>query len=345
MSITIKDLARMLNISHTTVSRSLNDSPLISDVTKEKVKELARKYGYVPNFSARGLVLSKSYNIGLFFSTLREGTTPHFLLESIRGVNAVIRGRYRLALEAIDDFDDFGPVNRRVFDGIILMSQDPRDDVFIAHVLHVGIPLVVLNREVVGQNVSCILSDDIRGAHKATHHLVEMGHVRIAHIKGKPEFRTTEKRLQGYRQALEESGIEFREEYCVPGNFDLESGYFAMCKILDLSDRPTAVYCANDDMAIGAMKAIREAGLRVPEDISLVGYDDNGVSAYQWPPLTTVKRPIEQIAEEGAHQLLRQLEEEKMPVDSRTDDRAAQTVHLPTELKIRQSVFDIKAHH
>lgn len=338
MSITIKDLARMLNISHTTVSRSLNNSPLISAETREKVKAMARKHGYVPNFSARGLVLARSYNIGLFFSTLKSGTTPSFLLEAIRGVNSVIKGKYRLALEAIDDFETYEEVNRRGFDGIVLMSQDPRDDVFIAHVLHIGLPLVVLNREVPGQNVTCILSDDLMGAYKATQHLIEYGHRHIAHIEGKPEFKTSLKRKEGYLRALDEAGIHRRRDYCVPGDFGLESGYHAMTRILALPDCPTAVFCANDDMAIGAMKAIYEAGLKIPEEISLMGYDDNGVSAYQWPPLTTVKRPIEEIAIEGADRLVAMLEESRWHKADPDNDGKAELIHLPTEMRIRSSV-------
>ena len=133
----------MLNVSHTTVSRSLNDSPLISKETKERVKEVARKHNYRPNVSARSLVLSKSYNIGLFFSTLKTGTTANFFLNAVRGANSIVRGKYNLAVEAVDDLVDFQQVNKRHFDGILLMSQSPNDDEFIAHILHEEIPLVV----------------------------------------------------------------------------------------------------------------------------------------------------------------------------------------------------------
>ncbi|MCK5700946.1 MAG: LacI family DNA-binding transcriptional regulator, partial [Cyclobacteriaceae bacterium] len=181
----------MLNVSHTTVSRSLNDSSLISKETKERVKEVAKKYNYRPNVSARSLVLAKSYNIGLFFSTLKTGTTANFFLNSVRGVNSIIKGRYNLAVEAVDDLIDFQQINPRSFDGIIVMSQSPNDDEFIAHVLREEIPLVVLNREVIDQKVTTVLSDDLTGAYNLTKFIIDQGHKDIAIIEGKPEFRTT----------------------------------------------------------------------------------------------------------------------------------------------------------
>ncbi len=330
MSVTIKDIARLLNVSHTTVSRSLNDSPLISKETKDKVKEVARKYGYTPNVNARSLVLSKSYNIGLFFSTLKTGTTAHFFLDTVRGVSSVIRGQYNLAVEAVDDFKSFQTITKRNFDGIIIMSQSPKDDVFIAHVLKEEIPLVVLNREIDGQKVTTVLSDDIKGAYNATKFIIDQGHRKIAIIEGKSEFKTSQKRKIGFLNALKEAEIRFKKKFSIIGNYDIESGHAAMCYLLELEERPTAVFCSNDDMAVGAMKAIFEKGLKIPDDISLVGYDDNGFTAYLSPALTTVKRPLEQISQEGIKILLKKINE--------GNGTKANIIHLNTELKIRESV-------
>jgi len=320
----------MLQVSHTTVSRSLNDSPLISRETKAKVKEIARRYNYVPNVSARSLVLSKSYNIGLFFSTLQSGTTASFFLDAVRGISAVVKSKYKLAVEAIGNFKDFQSVNARNFDGIILMSQTPEDDLFIAHVLKERIPLVVLNREIPAQKVTTILTDDLAGAYAATSYLIEMGHRRIAMIQGKPDFRTTQKRLKGFKEALKTHQIDLSEDYLIQGNFDIQSGYEAMQRLLLLKDWPTAVFCSNDDMAIGAMKAIQEHGLLIPRDVSLVGYDDNGISGYLSPALTTVKRPIEELSFRGAGILLEILEGDLK--------QEGKIINLPTELEVRESV-------
>lgn len=320
----------MLNVSHTTVSRSLNDSPLISKETKEKVKEVAKKYNYRPNVSARSLVLAKSYNIGLFFSTLKTGTTANFFLNSVRGVNSIIKGRYNLAVEAVDDLIDFQQINPRSFDGIIMMSQSPNDDEFIAHVLREEIPFVVLNREVIGQNVTTVLSDDLTGAYNLTKFVIDQGHTDIAIVEGKPEFRNTYKRKQGFINAHLEAGLEFNESYALKGNYDLESGYSAMQIVLDMKEPPTAIFCSNDEMALGAMKAIKERNIIMPDEISIVGFDDMEFTAYLTPSLTTVLRPVEEMSKKGTQILLNKIENIKI--------EAPDIIHLETKLIIRDSV-------
>lgn len=324
----------MLNVSHTTVSRSLNDSPLISEDTKARVREIARKFNYTPNVSAKSLVLSKSYNIGLFFSTLKEGTTANFFLCSVRGVNKVVNEPYKLVVEAVDELEDFQYVKKKNFDGIILVSQDPKDDHFIGHMLRKQIPIVVLNREVEKLKVNTVLTDDRRGAREATRYLLGMGHRKIAFIEGKVEFRSATLRKEGFKLAMQEYGMPMPGDYIVQGCYDLESGYDAMQLLLRHKERPTAVFCSNDDMAIGAMKAIYDRGLQVPGDVSVMGFDDNGISAYLTPAITTVRRPIEEMSREGATMLLNAIndDENKMP----------RNVHLKTELEIRASVKDIR---
>ena len=333
VSITIKDIAKILNVSHTTVSRSLNDSPLISKETKAKVKEIASKFNYRPNVSARSLVLSKSYNIGLFFSTIQTGTTANFFLNSVRGVTSVIRGRYTLAVEAIDDLEDFQQISTRNFDGIIVMSQSPKDDEFIAHVLKQKIALVVLNREIVGQKVTTVLSDDLQGAYNVTRYIIEQGHRKIGIIEGKPEFRTTYKRKQGFLNALKDSGLEHNERHAIEGEYTLESGYKAMQRLLDLEDRPSAIFCSNDEMALGAMKAIKQRDIAMPDEISIAGFDDMGFTAYLTPSLTTVLRPVEEMSKEGAQILLNKIEH--------SDAHEAGIIYLDTELIIRDSIIKV----
>ncbi len=323
----------MLNVSHTTVSRSLNDSTLISKETKEKVKEVARKYNYRPNVNARSLVLAKSYNIGLFFSTLQTGTTANFFLNSVRGVNSIIRGSYNLAVEAIDDLDDFHQISTRNFDGIIVMSQSPNDNEFIAHVLKENIPIVVLNREVVDQKVTTILSDDLTGAFNLTRYIIEQGHKEIALIEGKPEFRSTYKRKQGFINAHQEAGLRINEDYIIKGNYDLESGYAAMQIILELKRRPSAVFCSNDEMALGAMKAIKQRAISMPDEISIAGFDDMGFTAYLTPSLTSVLRPVEDMSKEGTQILLNKIENNK------TEELGI--INLDTKIVIRDSIKKI----
>lgn len=308
MSVTIKDIAKMLNVSHTTVSRALNDSPLISKETRQRVVEMAEKYHYQPNVMARSLVLSKSYNVGLFFSTLQSGTTAQFFLESVRAVSMALRGSYRLSLQGLDELEDPKSIDRRHYDGILLMSQDTRDDDFIKILRKKAIPLVVMNREVDIPEVHSVLANDEIAAWQLTNHLINHGHINIAIIEGKKSFRTSVRRKEGFMRAISNAGLHIDVSHMVSGDYDISGGFRAMNSLLEMDERPTAVFCSNDDMAVGAMKAIFARGLSVPHDFSLTGFDDNGYSAYLSPAITTVKRPVEAMGEAAAKMLLKLME-------------------------------------
>lgn len=329
MSVTIKDIAKLANVSHTTVSRALNDSPLITTETKEKIKKIAKELNYSPNYSAKSLVLDKSYHIGLFFSTINHGTSSNFFYEVVRGVNNVIKDRYNLVVKAIDDYQDFNRINKKNFDGILIMSQSTKDNPFIYHALDKKIPLVVLNREVQEEGLFNILSDDKKGAYKATEYLIKTGHKRIGIIEGREGFKSSQERKEGFLQALIDYGIPFKKEYMIEGSYDLESGYTCMKQLLENQELPTAIFASNDDMAVGAMKAIQEKNFKIPDDISIIGFDDNIFSSFLTPALTTVKRPIEKISDEGAKGLIRLMNGEKL---------LNNPVYMNTELIIRGSV-------
>lgn len=330
MNVTIKDIAKKAGVSHTTVSRALNDSPLINPETKERIKEIADQMNYTPNFSAKSLVLDRSYNLGLFFSTLDKGTSPNFFYETVRGVNNTIKDKYNLIVRGIDDYERYDRITNKRFDGIIVMSQSERDDAFIAYLLDKRIPHVVLNRHAGNAAVMNILSDDQQGAYRLVEYLVAQGHKRIATIEGREGFKSTQQRMEGCLRALGKHGVELLPELREQGSYDVESGYAAMRKLLGNRELPTAVFCFNDDMAVGAMKAIAERGLRVPQDISIVGFDDNMFSGFVSPALTTVKRPIEQISRKGAETLLEMIEKK--------ETLNPETIYLHTELVLRESV-------
>ncbi|WP_404900595.1 LacI family DNA-binding transcriptional regulator [Priestia filamentosa] len=304
MSVTIKDIAKLANVSHTTVSRALNNSPLIKEKTKKKILEIANQLNYIPDYHAKNLVMQKSHTIGLFFTSMGTGTSPSFLVDTIRGVNKIIDVQYNLFVRGIDDYDDFSYINNKRFDGIILMSQSDRDNMFIYNIIEKQIPLVVLNRQVDDDSVMNILSNDKEGAYEAGEYFISSGHKDLAIIEGIQGFKSTQQRRDGFLQSLIDNGITIRQEYIVQGNYDMQSGYEAMCKLLDLPNRPTAVFCSNDDMAIGALKAVFERNLSVPHDISVIGFDDIESAKYTNPSLTTVKRPIEKISMEGVEAIL-----------------------------------------
>lgn len=329
MNITIKDIAKLAGVSHTTVSRALNDSELIKTSTKEKIKKIAMEKGYTPNVSARSLVLDRSYNIGLFFSTLSEGTSSSFFHEVVRGVSLVIKNEYNLIVKGIDQYNDFFAITKKSFDGIIIMSQSPKDEAFIEDISNKKIPMILLNRESKKDVSSWVLSDDRMGSQKATQYLIDMGHKDIAIIEGIEGFQSSVERKEGYIRAMKDNDIEIDPDFMVKGEYNLQSGYTAMIEILNLKKRPTAVFCSNDDMAVGAMKAIISKGLSIPEDISIVGFDDNIFSEYTNPGLTTVRRPVGLIGQIGARYLIDVLD------NSREESLK---MNIKTELIVRDSV-------
>lgn len=327
--VTIKDIARLANVSHTTVSRALNDSPLIKPGTKKKILEIAAQLNYTPNFNAKSLVMQKSHTIGLFFTSISNGTSPSFFVDAVKGVNSIINQNYNLFVRGIDDYQDFSSIHAKRFDGIILMSQSENDDAFICHVLNNKIPIVVLNREVNDQAVINILSNDREGSYQAVKLLIEKGHKDIAIIEGIKGFQSTHERREGYMKALIDFHLPIQKQYMVSGNYDMESGRNAMEKLLSLENPPTAVFCSNDDMAIGALNTAFSKGLQVPEDMSVVGFDNIAFAQYTNPALTTIKKPIEKISRLGAELLLEGIE---------AQEYLGKKILVETELMMRKSV-------
>ena len=305
MSVTIKDIAMMAKVSHTTVSRALNDSPLISEKTKERIKELSEKLNYIPNYSAKSLVLERSFNIGLFASRETESLPTSFLYEVLDGMNSVIGDAYNVSLVKFNSGSDIKEkIGKRKYDGIIFLSMGV-SDIKIAYKLAAqDIPMVVLNRDMKEHDINCVYIDDYLGAYNAVQYLIDTGHNRIAIIEGPEIFITTRQRTGGYVDVLTKHNIKLRDEYIVQGGFTPESGYEAMESLLKTDPLPSAVFVSNDLMAVGAIKACNQNGYRVPGDVSIIGFDDNDFSRYLIPSLSTVKKSRRSMGREGALMLL-----------------------------------------
>lgn len=322
MSITIKDIAKLANVSHTTVSRALNNSPYINEETKAKIKALAKELNYVPNYSAKSLVLLKSYVIGVFFSSISEGTSDAFFHEIVKGVNKVMDKEYNLVIRGIDDYKNSHPIDKRNFDGIIVVSQSKNDDKFIQTVLEKNIPTVVINRFIENEGLVNIIPNDTKGAYDAVTHFIENNHKKIAMIEGNKEFESNKYRKNGYLKALYDNSISINEKFIISGRYNMQSGYENMKKLLELKDRPTAVFCANDDIGVGAMKAISEEGLKVPDDISIIGFDDSNFCNYVTPQLTSVRKDSLTMSQYGGTNLLniinnKEVYKEKLYIESK----------------------------
>lgn len=329
MSVTIKDIAKIAGVSHTTVSRALNESPLIKQETKDRIKKIAETLEYVPDRNARALVNAKSNNIGLFFSSIVAGTSADFFQEIVKSISREIHNDYNLVINGIDTYKNYNWINKKNYDGIILVSQTQKDDVFIEAMIQKHIPIVVINRNVQNINVMNILADDEAGVYDGTSYLIEKGHRRIGFIEGKQGFESSRLRKLGYLRAMRDYNLGVLEQYIGVGEYTIDSGYKVMGEILKLKQRPSAICCSNDDMAVGAIKAINEAGLEVPKDIAVIGFDDSAFAGYITPPLTTVKRPIGDISREGIQLLLCLINEE---------DVGIQKIYKPSSLIIRDSI-------
>jgi len=329
MSITIKDIARLANVSHTTVSRALNGSPLISEATKDKIKKIAKENNYVPNTSAQSLKLNRSFNIGIFFTTLARETSASFFYKAVIGANKVIGDQYNLVIRESDSKMDYEKLTKKHFDGIIMVSQSERDEIHIQEIVKRDIPLVVINRKVELDKISSFISNDFEGVKEAIQYLIDSGHKKIGFIKGQKGFQNTYERENGFRLAMLENGVDVIEPFVVEGDYSFESGYKAMSALLISEELPTAVFSSNDDMAIGAMKAIHESGLKVPENISIMGFDEGESGKYLTPSLTTVSRDIEYITYLGTQKLLEMLKKR---------DLKSEIVMHPSQLIIRESV-------
>lgn len=302
--VTIKDIAKIAGVSHTTVSRALNDSPLIKEATKEKIRQLAASMDYVPNVSAKSLVSQRSYVISLFFSSINEGTSDSFLVEVIRAINSVLPKDYSLSVRGIDSVENGEFIHQQRCDGAIVMSQTDEDDQFIGLLLEKKIPTVVLNRQLKDPAIVNISADDAQGVREAIRFAYEQGYRKFGTISGKSEFRSARIRQHSFLNALTELGLTPEPAWLVSGDYSIESGREAAKKLLALPERPEILFCANDDMAIGVMNACHELGVAIPEEMAVIGFDDIPFSRYTSPPLTTVRKPVDQISQLGIMELV-----------------------------------------
>ena len=309
MAVTIKDIAKKAGVSYSTVSRALNGVGGYSE-TRDRIRRLASEMGYVPNQAAIHLKKSRSYVIGLYFSTISKMTSPYVLHDVLTGVYSITGSKYNVVVKGIDMHEP-GTLNPSYFDGIIVLSQKNEDMEFMDEVLSKKIPMTVICRSV-DIDAPNVTTDEARAMERAMDYLLDNGHRKLAVIEGRPE-------------------LDPDQVPMINGNYRYGSGYSAAKQLL--SYEPTAILCFNDEMAFGARTAIDEAGLSVPGDVSLIGFDNWDLSGYSDMHLTTVERNMGDIAREGARVLLRRLD------DGIVDNRR---IYLDNKLIIRDTVRNLK---
>jgi LacI family transcriptional regulator len=331
--LTIEQIAEIAQVSRSTVSRVLNNHPSVRPAVRDRVLRVMQEHNYAPQAAARSLASSRTNTLGLLVPRSAPVTfTDPFISTMIQSLIAACNNMgYFLILAMVTADMEPSFYNRllrgRHFDGIIMLSSDI-DDPILPLLIKDRMPLVLIGSHPYFQEH--LISVDVEnreGARQATAHLIGLGHRRIAAINGQMEMDAAIARRDGYKQALLEAGIAISPELLVDGYYTDEGGYQAMHRLLNLPQRPTAVFAASDMMAIGALRAIHDAGLIVPDDVALVGFDDLPIALYANPPLTTVHQPITELCAAAVKSL----------IDRIKNQRSAAPVRLPTSLVIRGS--------
>jgi len=317
LPVTIKDVARLAGVSPATVSLVLSGKGQVAEATRKKVLEAARKLGYRPNILARHLVKGKTNTVLLcaFIRGEKLSTFYGNLLNSL--LTAISAQGYYLQIVVKGEFYNGHPLDKReallniahnrLFEGLIILSHWPVHYSEVSELVKEKFPFVIVNQRVEGDGVSYVDIDHYQGAKEAVAYLINKGHRRIAHIRGPEDHRHAEERYRAYMDTLLEHGIELRKEYIAFGNFRRLSGREAMEELLKTSPLPTALFAANDKMAIGALQVAKEKGIRVPDDFAIVGFDGIEAVKYTDPPIPTVEQPLEELGKMAAESLVEKI--------------------------------------
>ncbi|TYA12207.1 LacI family transcriptional regulator [Paenibacillus faecis] len=324
----IHDVAKKSGLSVVTVSRVLNNSPSVREVNRQKVLKAIEELNYQPNSAARSLVRGKTGVIGMSITNFNDS----FYDRVIRVVNRKLAEQgYFLALSiAENEVEDNFLFQRDRVDGIILLSP-LRENEYVVELKRKNIPFVLLDNQFQHEDVPSVVVDNYQGGYEATRHLIDLGHTQIAHIGGPSVFLSVEERKRGYVQALNEAGLTpFGMEFC---GFTVSSGYEVAKRWIREDKLPTAIFSGDDFIALGVVQALREEGILVPHDISVVGFDDQQFVGEFFPRLTTVRQPEAQMGSIGVDLLLQLINGEVMP---------AAVTKLAPQFLVRESTAPVR---
>ena len=309
MGVTIRDVAKAAGVSATTVSRVFNHSDLVNTETQKHVREVATQMGYRPNATARSLSHGRTQAVGVILPA------PHgeFFSEIIRGIDEVAQeaehyllissvhysvSESKVALDALRD---------RV-DGLLVMTTHVEAQQNVLDDAGIDIPVVFMNSAMDGSRYDAFEIENEQGARAVTEHLIARGHKRIGLILGPSDSHDVRERVDGYRAALVEAGIDPEAQCVISGDFTQDSGYAAGKQILEHNPLPDAFFACNDYMAIGAMAALQEEGVRIPDDVAMAGFDDIPSARYTTPSLTTVRVPVYDLGRAAAQRLIEMIQ-------------------------------------
>jgi LacI family transcriptional regulator len=312
---TITDVADAAGVSIKTVSRVFNDEPNVRPLTRDRVIAAATELDYHPNVAARSLAGRRSFLIGLAY----ENPSPNYVVDLQTGALDRLRGeRYRLLVLPFSDVAAASGKMQAIarasgLDGIVLAPPLCDDAATVAELEACGLPYARIAPTSGGSHAPDVAMDDRSATRAVIDHLVELGHRRIGVVRGDPSHASASARLEGYRAGLEAHGLPLDPALERQGAYTFTSGYEAGRELLALADRPTAIFASNDDMAAGVLNAAYEAGVSVPGQLSVVGFDDSNIASVVWPRLTTIHQPIRDMAREATGALLAMLGDEEVP--------------------------------
>lgn len=308
--VTIKDIAKVAGITPTAVSKALNDKPDISQELKVKVRDIAKEMGYSRNVFARNLVTQKSNTLGIFFLTrYRTNEEDNSGFKFVAGIMQEAQQHHCDMLMFSLDSDmlnerSFSQLCReRNVEGALFIGM-PDQDHFSCEIKEMDVPVVLLDSLVSGPCISCVTSDNEKAVTLAMDYLYGLGHRAIGMVKGHELAQVSRRRLCTFELYMREHGLHVSDDWMYQGDFTLRSGYEAGCQIAAQTMRPTALFVASDKMAIGLIRALHDKGLRVPQDISIIGFDNFEVGAYTCPRLSTVGQDLVAMGRTGAQHLI-----------------------------------------
>jgi DNA-binding LacI/PurR family transcriptional regulator len=344
---TLSDIAATVGVTPMTVSRVLNQNGYVSEKTRDRVLSVVKEMNYRRNGLARNLKRQRTDTIGLVLGDISNPYSTE-LARAVRQIATV--NNYNLFIcisehSAEEDIAAFESLTSHSVDGIIVATRaNDAGDEYLKSIVENNVPVVAIGRDFHHENVDSISADNLDGGFVATQHLIDLGHRRIGFIGAAFDQETKLKRLQGYFNALEKHGIEIDERLVtgrrearsgVPGYSTEEIGYEGMKRLLSVPNRPTAIFARNDFTAIGAMTAIKESGLRIPQDIAIIGFDDIPLAVHMSPSLSTVRQPMRLQGQIAAELLLKRIESEN---SIEREERI-----LNCELIIRESTVSLKS--
>ena len=314
MGITIKDIAKAAGVSHPTVSRALNDHPGISKKTSERIKKLAVEMGYIPNAAARGLKTNRTKALGVIISQIDDP----FWSEVLNGVDSVLHpAGYSLFIAATHRIKErekqvVQTMMQRGVDGVILLA--PQFGADQSHILRAfGLPMAMVNNEGAAECEDLIFNDDDYGIRLILQHLIALGHKKIAYLGNKMGGLTNTNRQTGFVKALKAAGLEVRQEFIYQGSTgDPHGGREGASYFMSLTGKPTAIVCYSDYMALGVYNVMAEKKIRIPQDISITGFDNINIAAYLTPPLTTLHQYKFELGVGAAEMMLEMLEKKRL---------------------------------